>query len=172
MTKPTLTDWRALCAELLGALENEGHAHWPGGPDGDLLIEQARAALAEPEPAGEVSDEDAEVDFDKIFYQHAQRQDENFQPLMDVQSFSEACSAIALDRSHPAPVPVSERPILKSSPFNDSQGRCWCGTGELIDRTGDMPIEYPASWELREPSHGDDCLLPAHALPLPDREVG
>ena len=41
------TDFRALCAELLGALENEGHAHWPGGPDGDPLIEQARAALAE-----------------------------------------------------------------------------------------------------------------------------
>ena len=40
------TDFRALCAELLGALENEGHAHWPGGPDGDPLIEQARAVLA------------------------------------------------------------------------------------------------------------------------------
>jgi hypothetical protein len=44
-----MTDWRALCAELLGALENEGHAHWPGGPDGDPLIEQARAALAQSE---------------------------------------------------------------------------------------------------------------------------
>ena len=44
------TDWKALCAELLGDLENEGHAHWPGGPDGDPLIEQARAALAQPEP--------------------------------------------------------------------------------------------------------------------------
>ena len=41
-----MTDWKALCAELLGELENEGHAHWPGGPDGDPLIEQTRAALA------------------------------------------------------------------------------------------------------------------------------
>jgi hypothetical protein len=47
-----MTDYKALCAELLGALENEGHAHWPGGPDGDPLIEQARAALALPEPEG------------------------------------------------------------------------------------------------------------------------
>ncbi len=45
-----MTDWRALCAELLGALEDEGHAYWPGGPDGVPLIEQARAALAHSEP--------------------------------------------------------------------------------------------------------------------------
>jgi hypothetical protein len=55
-----MTDWRALCAELLGALENEGHAHWPGGPDGDPLIEQARAALAQPEPEGP-SDEELDL---------------------------------------------------------------------------------------------------------------
>jgi hypothetical protein len=52
-----MTDWRALCAELLGALENEGHAHWFGGPDGDPLIEQARAALAQPEPEGPSDEE-------------------------------------------------------------------------------------------------------------------
>lgn len=43
---PSPPDWRGLCEELLGALENEGHAHWPGGPDGDPLIERARAVLA------------------------------------------------------------------------------------------------------------------------------
>lgn len=80
-------------------------------------------------------------------------------------------AADLLAQRHPTPVPVSERPILKSSPFNDSQGRCWCGTGGLIDQTGDMPIEYPASWELREPSHGDDWLLPCNALPLPAGET-
>jgi hypothetical protein len=52
-----MTDYKALCAELLGALENEGHAHWPGGPDGDPLIEQARAALALPEPEGPSDEE-------------------------------------------------------------------------------------------------------------------
>lgn len=53
-----MTDFRALCAELLGALENEGHAHWPGGPDGDPLIEQARAALtAEPVVEGPTDEE-------------------------------------------------------------------------------------------------------------------
>ena len=61
-TNPSPPDWRGLCEELLGSLENEGHAHWPGGPDGDPLIERARAALSQPEP--EVvgpTDEEVEV---------------------------------------------------------------------------------------------------------------
>lgn len=70
-------------------------------------------------------------------------------------------------QSHPHPVPVSERPILKSNPFNDELGRCWCGTKEFVDNTGDCPIEYPASWEFREPDPQDDCLLPANAIPQP-----
>jgi len=48
-----MTNYKQLCIELLSALENEGHAHWLGGPDGDPLIEQARAALAEPVPEGQ-----------------------------------------------------------------------------------------------------------------------
>ena len=44
-----MTDFRALCAELLEALEYEGHMPqdktWEGG-----LVAQARAALAQPEP--------------------------------------------------------------------------------------------------------------------------
>jgi len=43
MTNP---DYRALCAELLRALENEGYAHWVITPDGDPLCQRARAALA------------------------------------------------------------------------------------------------------------------------------
>lgn len=79
-SKSYLPNWRELCAELLGALENKGHAHWPGGPDGHPLIEQARAALAaEPdgpavpdsrEPAsvvGEPSDEELKSVYLKAF---------------------------------------------------------------------------------------------------------
>ena len=47
------TDWRALCAELLWALENEGYAHWiRHTPDDDELCLRDRAALAKPEPEG------------------------------------------------------------------------------------------------------------------------
>lgn len=44
------TDFRALCAELLLALENEGYAHWTVPPHEDDLCLRARAALTEPEP--------------------------------------------------------------------------------------------------------------------------
>ena len=47
-----MTDFRALCAELLSALESEGYAHWVNGPDEDDLCLRARAALAQPELEG------------------------------------------------------------------------------------------------------------------------
>jgi hypothetical protein len=64
------------------------------------------------------------------------------------------------------PVPVSERPILKSSNFNDANGHCWCGTSASVDETGDLSVEMPPSWELRKPCAQDDCVLPHHALPV------
>jgi len=45
MTNP----YRALCAELLSALENEWYAHWVIAPHWQLC-QRARAALAQPEP--------------------------------------------------------------------------------------------------------------------------
>lgn len=65
------------------------------------------------------------------------------------------------------PIPVSERPILKSDPFNDEEGKCWCGTKAFVDNTGDYPVEYPASWEFRVPTSEDDCVLPANSFPQP-----
>ncbi len=65
------------------------------------------------------------------------------------------------------PVAVSERPILKSSSFNNADGHCWCGTKASVDATGDLDVVLPPSWELREPCSQDDCVLPAHAIPLP-----
>jgi len=65
------------------------------------------------------------------------------------------------------PIPVSERPILKRDPFNDDQGRCWCGTKACVDASGDIDVDIPPSWELRKPCAQDDALLPSHALPLP-----
>lgn len=66
------------------------------------------------------------------------------------------------------PIPVSER----SDPFNDDQGRCWCGTDELINETGDGPVDHLYVWELREPYAQDDCVMPHWAIPLPEESVG
>jgi hypothetical protein len=68
------------------------------------------------------------------------------------------------------PVAVSERPILKSSSFNNADGYCWCGSSDFIDETGDYSASYPASWELREPCSQDDCVLPHWAMPVPGSE--
>ena len=46
----TTPDFRALCAELLAALETEGYAHWTINPSEDPLVKRARTALATPPP--------------------------------------------------------------------------------------------------------------------------
>ena len=43
---------RAMCAELLAALESEGYAHWSTTPDEDELCLRARALLAQPVAVG------------------------------------------------------------------------------------------------------------------------
>ena len=85
-----------------------------------------------------------------------------------------ACSCVEPATAAPAvvPVAVSERPILKSSPFNDAEGRCWCGAAAFSDNTGDLTVEHPPSWELRAPQLQDDCVAPHHAIPLPQVKEG
>jgi hypothetical protein len=66
MTDPTPTDWRALCAELLEALENairvvyneDGTKHISTA---DPTIAKADAALAQPEPQGPTDEELVEL---------------------------------------------------------------------------------------------------------------
>jgi hypothetical protein len=50
------TDWRALCAELVEALEYEGHMPIDGTWEG-TLVKTARAALAQPKPQGPTDEE-------------------------------------------------------------------------------------------------------------------
>ena len=47
MTQP---NFRALCVELLAALETEGYTHWTINPGEDPLVKRARAELATPPP--------------------------------------------------------------------------------------------------------------------------
>jgi hypothetical protein len=88
--------------------------------------------------------------------------------LFNYRAFARA--VLARYGTHPAPGPVSERPILKSSNFNDAQGHCWCGTKASVDESGDLPVNYPMAWELREPCAQDDCVMPHWALPLPEAQ--
>ena len=56
MTNPTPADWRALCAELVDCLEK---ANWPLRYKTvfGICLDNARAALAQPEPQGPTDEE-------------------------------------------------------------------------------------------------------------------
>ena len=144
MTTPT--DWRALCAELLSALENEGYAHWVIRPDEDKLCLRARAALAQPEPEGPTDDELlALTDYG-----------------VSAESIGPLVSTILSRWGRPAikPVPVAERPWEREG-WCDAEGNLWA---EHISREG------TASWRYANRDFlGGWCqrCIPHHALPLP-----
>jgi hypothetical protein len=106
------TDYRALCAELLDALENAIGVIY--GEDGtkhistaDAVITKADAALAQPEPEGPT------LDCDEIDVPVWHRGDD-FHVYKEgyTSGWAEGVSAAAARYAHPTikPVPVAERP--------------------------------------------------------------
>ena len=157
----TATSFRALCVELSDAylrLLRYVDKVTPLGydPKEDSLLVRVRAELAAPKqmPTRE--------ELREMF-------DENDWNYISPETFEDIALTVLGEWGRPAvePVPVSERPILKSDPFNNANGHCWCGISNFIDETGDHPVSCPASWELREPCPQDDCVLPYWALPVP-----
>jgi hypothetical protein len=175
----TQADWKALCAELLYALENEGYAHWVHTPDEDELCLRARAALAEPEP-------EREINWPAYFIRQAVVQEQELKDAMAqpeperptpqpadgevaelviqlrTRQYGPGALDLAADLlerlSPPRPTPVSER--LPGPGDCDAEGRCWYGAP---DRPGAV-----ACWDLEyEPATDDTHWLPAHALPVP-----
>jgi hypothetical protein len=144
------TDWQALCADIIRASD-----------EGDFLaaIDNARLALAQPEPEG-LTDGDT-PDFDSIFHEHAGHQTQAFMPLMDVQEFSEASWEILArwGRAAVVPVPVSERPWEREGEWLDPDGECWW-----------CPPDGVPFWMMANPAMVyAGWLLPHHALPLPQQ---
>jgi hypothetical protein len=66
------------------------------------------------------------------------------------------------------PVPVERR--MPGPADCDAEGRCWTGSNDFIDETGDRPVPYAASWELRWILYKDTHWLPHYALPVPQQE--
>jgi hypothetical protein len=95
-----MTDFRALCAELLQALETEGYAHWTQAPDEDELCLRARTALAQPEPQGP-GPTDEQLAF--LYYVHCGGSD-----AMGQVGFEGAARAVLARWGRPAIEPVPE----------------------------------------------------------------
>jgi hypothetical protein len=115
-----MTDYKQPCAELCDDLEEWVDGYLINDPPDDhtvasqARINRVRALLAQPEPAGEVSDEEFRdlADFDHNFdrYDTTNDQGENgvAWECTDANLIAFARAAIALDRSRRAPVPVAE----------------------------------------------------------------
>jgi hypothetical protein len=150
-----MTDFRALCAELLWALENaisiiyreDGTKHISTA---EQVVNRARAALADEPTVPEVVGSER----------------------MEVAAWNDNKSAAELLQrlNPPQPVPVSERPPgpgdCTTNP-RTGEGQ-WCWGWVQHD-----PIPYSGRWRMiRREWLVDEvkAWLPAHALPLP--EVG
>jgi hypothetical protein len=149
------TDYRALCAELLNALENAIRViHHEDGTQhistADAVIAKADAALAQPETVGPM-DEELEQLTEAMFSKGA--------------SLKELLRATIARYARPAiePVPVSER--LPGPEDCDAEGRCWFWGEQLSDSDDDW------GWKLLDRTYGINWSggpwLPARALPLP-----
>jgi hypothetical protein len=137
------TDYHALCAELSfiwGRSTNPDDLFENMIP----LVDRARAALAQSELEG-VTDEEIDEETATLIpwlLEKAMQAADSDQPCA-AGRLTLAAQLLGERRPTIQPVPVSERPILRSSTFNNADGHCWCGTSDFIDESGDLPVSYP-----------------------------
>jgi hypothetical protein len=157
-----MTDYKALCAELLAALKAWSPAG--GGPlEGAeeqyeaALIVEADAALAQPEPEGLTDEELLEVAAKALGYKSI--------PSDETCLTAEAGELLAYARAvlarwhRPAiePVPVSERPWEREG-WCDAEGQCWWW------------CHHYESWVLADGPAHYRLSLPYRAMPVPTTE--
>jgi hypothetical protein len=171
-----MTDFRALCAELLEALENairviyheDGTKHISTA---DPVIAKADAALAQPESQGQVlarvkfAEREFNCPSDIVLRQYCDDWFYSDPERSEVDPVDLCRDAIKLFAQIPAPVPVSER--LPEPEDCDAEGRCWWG----IPQTSITQMH----WIYRKKKRWDDGAtthwLPHWALPVPRAEA-
>jgi hypothetical protein len=141
------TDFRELCARMADELQ-EYINYAPVGPcdEEQALVDEARAALAEPQPADQ--------DLDDLVEEHL---------CLDVGSRREYARAVLArwgtsnlteTRSLLEPIPVSER--LPEAGDCDAEGRCWFNA-------------YYHNWLLEDKTYGSNAAR-SHWLPARNRQ--
>jgi hypothetical protein len=163
-----MTDFRALCAELLASYED---TFVISEPSDDPLVQQARAALAQPEPQGPTDEELVE-----LF-------NENDWNYVSPETFIDIARTVleGWGRTAIEPVPVTER--LPGPEDCDAEGKCWLLTVEddypqwrLHSIQGAQPSGYMIWVPVDSDGAMVDCFyashwLPHHALPVLQQEA-
>ena len=148
-----MTDtFRALCAELLMALEDEGYANWYTPPDEDELCLRARALLAQP-----VAEGPTDKELLMLYGLTTKHLIESGRGACNhLTAFARAVLA-KWGRPTPQPVAVSERPWERDG-WCDAEGRCYGWDGDYW-------------WMVKNPGAVRETIthwLPANALPIPE----
>jgi hypothetical protein len=148
----SMTDFRALCAELIEAIDSET-ADWE---DIEELKARARALLAQP-----VAEGPSDEELDELYF---------YIDAWHVASWRHYARAVLAKWAHPTPQPVAVSERLPGPEDCDEQGRCWWlkqranPDHDLLMPTWHLQRQGPAGTTFFRFTH----WLPAHALPTPE----
>jgi hypothetical protein len=162
MSQPTSISFRALCAELLQAIDDDV-VDVADGPRFQAVVDRTRAELAQPEPEPPKPG-DSEID-EEVVSLIPWLLEKAVQAADADQSYAAGKLTLAaqlLGERHPAaqrePEPIAERPWEREG-WCDDNGWCWGFDADDTDPC--WVFDKPESWSCWTHS------LPHNALPLP-----
>lgn len=136
-----MTDFRALCEELLSALENEGYAHWVVPPNEDELCLRARAALDEPVVEGPSDEELLEMWYGSDWFNEG----------ATLRELTSIARTVLARWGHPAQPTSGEEPLGSDGGYE--AGSMWIGHGTQFT-LGDKVTKQEAFGEPNEINDG------------------
>jgi len=161
------TDWKALCADLVKAVDNYDFDTESMVQDYSIL-DRARAALAQPEPAGPSLAHEAYIAFVQICKGNSDDAGTYEADEELVRRALKRLSDLELTRPAIEPVPVSER--FEFSVFDSEYIEQAGGTAPTYSQALSEGQHYLAMYS-QDGSHSLELrrveVLPHHALPVP-----
>ena len=158
MTNP----YRAMCAELLMALEGEGYANWCTPPDENELCLRARALLAQPVAKGP-TDEDVTLTYAYAVAAAVGNKRGPFKPEDAEAAQLAGLRAVLAKWGHPTPQPVAVSERLPGPEDVNEDGNCW-----MWDRESCFWDWTYIRTRTRAEMYTYTHWLPANALPTPE----
>ena len=160
-------DYRAMCAELLMALEGEGYANWCTPPDENELCLRARALLAQPVEEGPSDEELLRMAATEIGYEFTSSWfltgSNSLQFEVAPLELLNLLRAVLSRHGHPTPQPVAVSERLPGPEDVNEDGNCW-----MWDRESCFWDWTYIRTRTRAEMYTYTHWLPANALPTPE----